>query len=62
MERFALEAWLGVRVVEEVRELSLDLDVLGVAVLAVAGLGYMYYQNRQDTIVIKLPAVTIEKK
>ena len=36
--------------------------ILGVAIVAVAGLGYMYYQNRQDTIVIKLPAVSMEKK
>lgn len=41
---------------------NLNPIVLAIAVIAVAGFGYMYYQDRQNTISIKLPTVSLEKK
>jgi hypothetical protein len=36
--------------------------LIGALIAGVAVLGYLYYQNRQSTIEIKLPNVSIEKK
>lgn len=36
--------------------------LMGILIASVAVLGYFYYQNRQNTVEIKLPNVTIEKK
>ena len=36
--------------------------LIGALIVAVAVLGYLYYQGRQNTIEIKLPNVSIEKK
>ena len=36
--------------------------LIGALIVGVAVVGYLYYQSRQNTIEIKLPNVTIEKK
>lgn len=36
--------------------------LLGVLIASVAVLGYFYYQSRQNTVEIKLPNVSIEKR
>lgn len=36
--------------------------LFGALIVGVAVLGYLYYQSRQNTLEIKLPDVTIEKK
>ncbi len=36
--------------------------LVGALIVGVAVLGYFYYQSRQNTIEIKLPDVTIEKR
>mgnify|MGYP003542786927 CR=1 FL=1 len=35
--------------------------LVGGLIVAVAVLGYLYYQSRQNTLEIKLPNVTVEK-
>lgn len=36
--------------------------IIGALTVAVIALGYLYYQGRQNTVEIRLPNVTIEKK
>ena len=36
--------------------------LIGGLIVAVGVLGYFYYQNQRNTVSIKLPSVTIEKK
>lgn len=36
--------------------------LVGALIVGVAVLGYLYYQSRQNTVEIKLPDVTIQKK
>lgn len=36
--------------------------LVGALIVGVAVLGYLYYESRQNTIEIKLPDVSIEKK
>lgn len=36
--------------------------LIGALIGCVAVLGYMYLQNRQNTVEVKLPGISIEKK
>ena len=36
--------------------------LLGILIASVAVLGYFYWQSRQNTVEIKLPNVSVEKK
>ena len=37
-------------------------SIIAVLAIAVATLGFYYYQSRQNVVEIKLPSVTIDKK
>lgn len=35
--------------------------LIGAFIVVAAGLGYLVYQNQQDTVQIKLPSVSVDK-
>jgi hypothetical protein len=36
--------------------------LIGALLVAVGGLGYLYWERQRDTVEIRLPTVTIEKR